>query len=91
MGADRVLSAKDALPLVKPVLERLDRNDASALFLCVDEATQGRRAAAEILAELGEYETEWCMKALEESKGEISGAQSWLNDHAPKAGETLAR
>lgn len=90
-GDNRMLSAKDALPLIKPVLDRLDTQDASLLSFCVDEGTQTRQEAAKILVELGEYEFEWCIKAMEESKGDISTAQVWLNDHAPKVGEIVSR
>ena len=87
MGSDQVLSAKDALPLLKPVMEQLSHGDASGLWLCVDEATQDRRLKAQILADEGDYEVEWCISAVEQSKGDLSNATQWLKDRAPKIGE----
>ena len=90
-GQDRLLTAKDALPLLKPVMDELAKGDTSSLSFCVDENTQQRRKAANALASVGEYELEWCIKAMEEEKGDIGAAQSWLSDHAPKINEIVRR
>ena len=90
-GEDRVLTAKDALPMIKPVMDELAQGNTTSLAFCVDEGTQTRRRNAAALAEVGEYEVEWCIKALEESKGDMGAAQSWLNDHAPKVNEVVKR
>ena len=90
-GEVRVLTAKDALPMLRPIMDELARGDASSLSFCVDEGTQIRRRNANALAQVGEYELEWCIKALEESKGDMTGAQSWLSDHAPKVNEVVKR
>lgn len=86
---DRVMTTKDALPKIKPVLERLARHEDAGLKFCVDEAAQQRRAMAEMMNGEGEYELSWCVKALEESGNDSSKARAWLSDRAPKLGEVL--
>jgi Ubiquitin fusion degradation protein UFD1/Amino-terminal Zinc-binding domain of ubiquitin ligase E3A len=51
---ERGSSAKDALPLIKPVLEQL--GGGGAVHFCVDEASQQRRSMAEHLAAEGVYD-----------------------------------
>ncbi len=99
-GEDRVMSAKEALPLVKPVIERLGAG--GPLFFCVDEASQRRREMARSLAETdneAEYELEWWVRALEEvragtgSEAELEEkrlrAREWLGVNAPRRGEVV--
>ena len=90
-GEDRILSAKDALPMVKPILEQMTKGVTNGLKFCVDESTQSRRLKASILADEGLYQIEWCIKALEETKADINTAQNWLQDRAPKLSEVLGR
>jgi Ubiquitin fusion degradation protein UFD1 len=87
-GQDRVMSAKDALPLLKPVMEALAKGDTSALAFCVDEASQRRRSTAELMAAEGEYSFAWCVRALEEM-GDLGRAREWLVEQAPRIGEVL--
>ncbi|KAJ9653745.1 hypothetical protein H2198_007092 [Neophaeococcomyces mojaviensis] len=88
-GEDKVVSAKEALPRVRPVLDELAQGEIGGIRFCVDEAVQTRRATAEMLAAEGVYELPWCVKALEESGNNLSAAQSWLSDRAPKINEVL--
>lgn len=92
------MSAKEALPLVKPLIERLDAE--GSLFFCADEASQRRREIARLLAETeAEYELEWWVMALEEvragagSEGElqekVARAREWLGKNAPRRGEVV--
>ncbi len=90
-GEVRIMTAKDALPMLRPIMDELARADNSSLSFCVDEGTQLRRQNANALAQVGEYELEWCMKALEESKADMTAAQSWLGNHAPKMNEVVKR
>ncbi|KAK4977379.1 hypothetical protein LTR66_010737, partial [Elasticomyces elasticus] len=46
---DGAVSTKEALPMVKPFLERLNGGDAP-LHFCVDEGSQRRRGVAEMMA-----------------------------------------
>lgn len=87
-GEDRIMTAKDALPKVKPVLEQLSKgHHMDTVSFCVDEAAQSRKAMAEMLAAEGGYELAWCVKALEEAHNDLSQARGWLNDRAPKINE----
>lgn len=88
---DRSLTAKEGLPLIKPIMEDLLKGDASSLSFCVDQGTQHRQDSARVLGQVGEYDLEWCMKAVEESKGDMNDAQAWLVDHAPKIDEVVRR
>lgn len=89
-GEDRILTAKDALPRIKPVLDALTKGETVDLMFCVDEAAQTRKATAEMVAAEALYELEWCVKALEEEHNDLSKARSWLSDRAPKIGETVS-
>lgn len=88
-GEDRVLSAKDGLPVIKPIMDQLAQGNTSELMICVNEASQTRRAIATMMTGEGEYELEWCVKALEEEKGDTGNARDWLKNRAPKIGELL--
>ena len=96
-GEDKGMTAKEALPFVKPVLDALE--NGGGLYFCVDEASQQRRYLAEKLAQAeAEYEVEWWVKALEETRasgnsedldGQIQRARDWLSVQAPKIGEVV--
>jgi Ubiquitin fusion degradation protein UFD1 len=84
-GEDRSLTAKDALPLVKPLIDTLE--SGGPLYFCVDEASQGRRTLARNVAEMGEYEEQWWVKAMEETRA--SGAEGGVEEHVRRAREWL--
>jgi len=77
---EKGLTAKEALPIVRPVVERLlaRGGEGGELFFCVDRVSQWRRGVAEGLAgdaleEAADgldaaYEVEWWVEALEEVK-----------------------
>ncbi|KAL2162334.1 hypothetical protein VTH06DRAFT_7247 [Thermothelomyces fergusii] len=75
-------SAAAALPLVKPLLERID-DHGRPMHFCVDEASQRRRKTAEMLAAEGVWELEWCIAAMEAEGGNLDKARGWLADWAP--------
>jgi hypothetical protein len=57
------------------------------LWLCVDEGTNDRRMAAELLETdlKGRFRLEWCIKAMEAVKtGDMEEAAQWLSSHAPR-------
>ncbi|KIX02669.1 uncharacterized protein Z518_08611 [Rhinocladiella mackenziei CBS 650.93] len=89
-GQDRVVSAKDGLVMIKPIMDDLSHGGTSKLRFCVDEACQTRRILATMMTGEGEYELEWCAKALEEERGDVSRAREWLKNRAPKIGEVLS-
>lgn len=88
-GMDGAVTAKEALPLLRPVMDELATGATADLKFCVDEASQTRRVVAGMMANDGEYELEWCVKALEEEHTDMGKAKQWLKDRAPRRGETL--
>lgn len=74
-------SAAAALPLVKPLLEAVNR-PSEPMHFCVDETTMKRRKMAEMLAAEGVWELEWCIAAFE-AEGDLTKARAWLADWAP--------
>ena len=88
-GTERTLTTKDALVLVRPIMDQLLKGDGTSLRFCVDEASQQRRLLAEMLAGGDEYELEWCVKSLEETHNDLAAATEWLASRAPKIGEVL--
>jgi len=86
-GIEGTVSMKEALSLVKPLLEGLG-NEASPLHFCTEESNQKRRVLAELLAaERGlkgeRYGLEWCVAALEAEGGDLDKAREWLKAWAP--------
>ena len=76
-------SAKDALPLIQPLLQSI-LDHSTPMYFCVDEGSQTRRKLAEMMTSEGVYEFEWCIAALEAESGDMDGARQWLQNWAPK-------
>lgn len=94
MGA---LSTKDAMPLVRPLIQGLLKGE-TPLHFCVDEASQKRRVLAGMLAAEGQdrpgakrYGPAWCVAALEAEGGNLDKARDWLRDYAPSVEEETMR
>ncbi|KAH8808614.1 hypothetical protein F5884DRAFT_705461 [Xylogone sp. PMI_703] len=84
-GTAAALTTKDALPIVKPLVDAVtDRS--SDMYFCVDEGSQKRRGLAEMIAAERVYDLEWCIAALEAEGGSLDGARTWLENWAPKKG-----
>lgn len=91
------VSTKDALPLIKPLLEKLPVREGDTpetpLHFCTDESSQQRRKLAEMLAAEGDvsgkggYGLEWCVAALEAEGGDVDKARLWLRGWAPQRTE----
>lgn len=88
-GVDESVTAKDALPILKPIMDELAKGGTPELEFCVDELSQTRRVLSSMIAGEGEYELEWCVKALEEEHNNVEKARDWLKDGAPRIGEVL--
>ncbi|KIW08259.1 uncharacterized protein PV09_01183 [Verruconis gallopava] len=87
LGIDGSVGMKEALPMIKPLLEGLQSGD-TPLHFCTDEKTQQRRGLAELLAaERGlrgeQYAFNWCVAALEAEGGMLDHAREWLKNWAP--------
>ncbi|KFY03390.1 hypothetical protein O988_01504 [Pseudogymnoascus sp. VKM F-3808] len=84
----QVISTKEALPEVQPLLVDIGR---APMHFCVDERSQKQRKLAEMLAGEGVYELEWCVAACEAETGELDAARQWLSNWAPKKTEGSPR
>lgn len=89
-GQDRIVTAKDGLVRIKPIMEDVSQGITGTLSFCVDEASQGRRNVAKMMSAEGEYELPWCAKALEEERGDLERAREWLKHRAPKIDEVVS-
>lgn len=88
------LSMKEALPLIKPLLEKLQvrggETPETPMHFCADESSQKRRNLAEMLAAeedvsgKGGYGVEWCVAAMEAEGGDIQKGREWLKGWAPQ-------
>ncbi|KAL1632802.1 hypothetical protein SLS56_003292 [Neofusicoccum ribis] len=91
------LSSKEALPLIKPHLEKLQVIEGQVpetpLHFCTDESSQNRRGMAEMMAAEGDisgqggYGLEWCVAAMEAEGGDPQKGREWLKGWAPQRGE----
>ncbi|RKK16771.1 hypothetical protein BFJ66_g5735 [Fusarium oxysporum f. sp. cepae] len=75
-------SAREVLPLVKPLLGDVTNMDAP-LWFCTDEVSQRGRKLAEMMAEEGVWDVEWCIAAAEAEKGSLERMRDWLQAWAP--------
>ncbi|KAM5346182.1 hypothetical protein ACJ41O_009187 [Fusarium nematophilum] len=75
-------SAREVLPLVKPLLADITNMDES-LYFCADETSQRSRKLAEMVAAEGVWELEWCIAAAEAEKGSLERMRDWLQAWAP--------
>jgi hypothetical protein len=91
---DKPVPTKEAIPIVKPYLEGMDgKGYVTPLHFCADEASQRRRAVAEMLSAetgvdgKGGFALEWCVAALEAEGGDLEKARAWLKGWAPTRAE----
>ncbi|MCJ1477197.1 hypothetical protein MMC13_005868 [Lambiella insularis] len=85
------VTSRDAMVMIKPLLEHLN-DGRSSLYFCTDESSQKRRVLAEIIASEGYpttgYDLSWCIAALEAEGGNMDKARTWLANWAPTRAET---
>jgi len=82
----RSVPMAEAMTLVKPQMDGM--LDHSVQFrICVDEGVQRRAFLAGMLAAEGVYGLEWCRRAVEESKGDLSKARTWLAQNGRRLDE----
>ncbi|KAF4446891.1 hypothetical protein F53441_9522 [Fusarium austroafricanum] len=75
-------SAREVLPLVKPLLADVTNMETN-LWFCTDEGSQRGRKLAEMMAEEGIWDVEWCVAAAEAEKGSLERMRDWLQAWAP--------
>ncbi|MCJ1409974.1 hypothetical protein MMC19_004059 [Ptychographa xylographoides] len=88
------VASREATGMIKPILEHIvDGRDS--LHLCTDEASQKRRALADMVATEGYgdndgagYDLPWCVAALEAEAGDLDKGRTWLKNWAPTRIET---
>ncbi|KAL1892429.1 hypothetical protein Cpir12675_004543 [Ceratocystis pirilliformis] len=73
----------EALPMVKPLLEKIWQED-TPMFLCVEDLNQKRRSLAEMLAAENVFGLEWCIAAAEAENGDLDNMRVWLQNWAPR-------
>ena len=73
------LSMSDAMKVVKPQVDGI-LNESVQFKMCVDEAVQRKTF-------LGVYGLEYCRKGIEEGKGDLSKARTWLEQNARRLDE----
>lgn len=76
-------SASTALPLVKPLVEKVSSAEGNVYF-CVDETNQKRRQLAELIAAESVWDLEWCVAAAEAENGNSDRMREWLQAWAPR-------
>ena len=81
-----VITTKEALPMVKPLMDKV-ADIRSPMHFCADEGSQRRRKLAELMSGEGEYELEWCIAANEAENGNLDAAREWLRNWAPRKSE----
>lgn len=84
-GQGAALTMKDALPVIKPLMDSM-WDHMQSMYFCVDEGSQKRRKLAEMVATEHIYDLEWCVAAFEAEGGNLDGARQWLQNWAPKMG-----
>jgi hypothetical protein len=80
------ITSKEASGVVRPILEQLNGTGCE-LHFCTDEQSQTRRTLADILTNEGAYDLQWCIAALEAEGGDLSKAETWLGNWAPRRAE----
>ena len=83
---DRPIPMAEALKVVKPQVDGM-LNESVQFHICVDEAVQRKAFLAGMIAAEGVYGIEWCRKAIEESKGDLSKARTWLEQNGKRRDE----
>ncbi|RSL47535.1 hypothetical protein CEP54_013353 [Fusarium duplospermum] len=75
-------SAREVLPLVKPLLASIPNMD-EPLYFCADETSQRSRKLAEMMSSEGVWDLDWCIAAGEAEKGNMDKMRDWLQAWAP--------
>lgn len=76
----------EAMKAVKPQIQDI-LNEQTQFHICVDTSVQKRSFLAGMIASEGAYGLEWCRKAVEESKGDLPKARTWLEQNGRRTDE----
>jgi hypothetical protein len=80
------MSMNEALTLINDEIEGM-LNFNVPLRICVDETVQRRAFLAGMISAEGVYGIEWCRRAIEESKGDLTKARTWLEQNGKRNDE----
>jgi hypothetical protein len=76
----------EAMKVVKPQVDGM-LNESVKFRICVDETVQRKAFLAGMIAAEGQYGMEWCRKGIEEAKGNLSKARTWLEQNGRRLNE----
>jgi hypothetical protein len=82
----RSMTMTEAMKVVKPQVDGM-LNESMQIKICVDEIVQRKAFLAGMIASEGSYGMEWCRKAVEEAKGDLSKARTWLEQNGRRLNE----
>ena len=82
----RTLTLSEAMKVVQPQVDGM-LNESVEFHFCVDEAIQRRAFLAHMIAAEGGYGLDWCRKAIEEAKGDLGKARTWLEQNGRRLNE----
>jgi len=82
----RTVSMSEALKVVKPQVDGM-LHSSTQFHICVDEAVQRKAFLAGMISAEGVYGIEWARKAIEEAKGDLSKARTWLDQNGRRMDE----
>jgi hypothetical protein len=77
---------REGMTVVKGQVEGMLNEDVQ-LRICVDESIQRRAFLAGMIASEGVYGIEWCRRAIEEGKGDLNKARTWLEINGRRRNE----
>lgn len=79
-------SMSEAMKVVKSQVDGM-LNESVRFRICVDESVQRKAFLAGMIAAEGRYGMEWCRKAVEEAKGDLGKARTWLEQNGRRLDE----
>ncbi|GAB5586000.1 hypothetical protein Unana1_00900 [Umbelopsis nana] len=79
-------AAQILIPLIQSLQQQLNSKPSNpVLNLCVDETTARIRSLGEFLYDIveGRYDLDWCIKAVQTEKEDMTKAKDWVENNAP--------
>jgi hypothetical protein len=82
----RAIGMAEAMKVIRPQVQGMLAPDAK-FYICVDQTVQSRAFLAGMVAAEGVYGIEWCRRAIEEAKGDLTRARTWLEQNGRRRDE----
>jgi hypothetical protein len=83
---NRSVPMSEAMGVIKEQVNGM-LNETISFRICVDESIQRRAFLAEMISAEGVYRIEWCRRAIEESRGDLGKARTWLEQNGRRNDE----